>query len=46
MKKYYSVYLDETLVDKIDDIAKKEERSRNFIIKELLEAALKKTNDI
>ncbi len=42
MKKYYSVYLDETLIDKIDDIAKKEERSRNYIIKEILKNALKR----
>ncbi len=36
MKKYISVYLDELLVGKIDDIARKEERSRNYIINEIL----------
>ncbi len=36
MMKYISVYLDEELVEKIEDKAKREERSRNFMIGKIL----------
>ena len=35
--RYVNLYLPEDLVDKIDLIAEKEERSRNFVIKKILE---------
>ena len=35
--RYVNLYLPEELVDKVDSIASKEERSRNFIIKKILE---------
>ena len=40
--RYVNLYLPEELVDKIDSIASKEERSRNFIIKKILEKYLEK----
>ena len=36
MKRYVNLYIDEKLVDKIDKTAKKKERSRNYIIVEVL----------
>jgi|TARA_B100001964_G_scaffold55293_1_gene62534 metal-responsive CopG/Arc/MetJ family transcriptional regulator len=38
--RYVNLYLPEEIVDKIDSIASKEERSRNFIIKKILEKYL------
>lgn len=35
--RYVNLYLPEALVQKIDEIAENEERSRNFIIKKILE---------
>ena len=35
--RYINLYLPEDIVDKIDSIAAKEERSRNFTIKKILE---------
>ena len=40
--RYVNLYLPEEIVDKIDSIASKEERSRNFIIKKILEKYLEK----
>ena len=40
--RYVNLYLPEELVEKIDDIAEEEERSRNFIIKKILEKELSK----
>lgn len=40
--RYINLYLPEDIVDKIDSIASKEERSRNFIIKKILEKYLEK----
>ena len=42
MKKsrYVNLYLPEELVDKVDSIASKDERSRNFTIKKILEKYL------
>jgi len=40
--RYINLYLPEEIVDKIDSIASKEERSRNFIIKKILEKYLEK----
>jgi len=40
--RYINLYLPEELVKKIDDIAEEEERSRNFIIKKILEKELSK----
>jgi len=39
MKKsrYVNFYLPEELVDKLDAVAEKEERSRNFILKKIIE---------
>jgi predicted transcriptional regulator len=39
--RYVNLYLPEEIVDKVDSIASKEERSRNFIIKKILEKYLK-----
>ena len=39
--RYVNLYLPEEIVSKIDSIATKEERSRNFIIKKILEKYLK-----
>ena len=36
MKKYITLYLDDEVVEKVDDIAKKEERSRSYVIKKIL----------
>jgi predicted transcriptional regulator len=35
--RYVNLYLPEEIVNKVDSIASKEERSRNFIIKKILE---------
>jgi metal-responsive CopG/Arc/MetJ family transcriptional regulator len=35
--RYINLYLPNEIVKKIDEAAKKEERSRNFIIKKILE---------
>jgi len=40
--RYINLYLPEEIVSKIDSIATKEERSRNFIIKKILEKYLEK----
>ena len=40
--RYVNLYLPEELVSKIDSIATKEERSRNFTIKKILEKYLGK----
>jgi|TARA_B100001971_G_C17903375_1_gene389105 metal-responsive CopG/Arc/MetJ family transcriptional regulator len=40
--RYVNFYLPETIVQGIDSIAEKEERSRNFIIKKILEKHLGK----
>ncbi len=40
--RYVNLYLPEEIVDKIDSIASKEERPRNFIIKKILEKHLEK----
>jgi|TARA_B100001964_G_scaffold238539_1_gene304220 predicted transcriptional regulator len=40
--RYVNLYLPEEIVSKIDLIASKEERSRNFIIKKMLEKGLEK----
>ena len=40
--RYINLYLPEDIVDKVDSIASKEERSRNFIIKKILEKYLEK----
>jgi len=40
--RYVNLYLPEELVSKIDSIATKEERSRNFIIKKIIEKYLEK----
>ena len=40
--RYVNLYLPEALVKDIDSIAKKQERSRNFIIKKVLEKYLEK----
>lgn len=40
--RYVNFYLPEAIVQKIDSIAEKEERSRNFIIKKILEKHLEK----
>ena len=40
--RYVNLYLLEEIVDKIDSIASKNERSRNFIIKKILEKYLEK----
>ena len=40
--RYMNLYLLEEIVSKIDSIAAKEERSRNFIIKKILEKYLEK----
>jgi len=40
--RYVNLYLPEELVSKIDSIASKEERSRNFIIKKIIERYLEK----
>ena len=40
--RYVNLYLPEEIVDKIDSIASKEERSRNFTIKKILEKYLAK----
>ena len=40
--RYINLYLPEEIVSKIDSIASKEERSRNFIIKKILEKYLEK----
>ena len=40
--RYINLYLPEEIVDKIDSIASKDERSRNFIIKKILEKYLGK----
>ena len=40
--RYVNLYLPEEIVSKIDLIAAKEERSRNFIIKKMLEKGLEK----
>lgn len=40
--RYVNLYLLEEIVSKIDSIAAKEERSRNFIIKKILEKYLEK----
>ena len=39
--RYINLYLPEEIVKKIDSIAEKEERSRNFVIKKILEKFLK-----
>ena len=38
--RYVNLYLPEELVDKVDSIASKDERSRNFTIKKILEKYL------
>ena len=40
--RYVNLYLPEEIVSKIDSIADKEERSRNFTIKKILEKYLEK----
>jgi len=40
--RYVNLYLPEEIVSKVDSIADKEERSRNFIIKKILEKSLEK----
>jgi len=40
--RYINLYLPEEIVSKVDSIASKEERSRNFIIKKILEKYLGK----
>ncbi len=40
--RYVNIYLPDALVQKIDSIAEKEERSRNFIIKKILERYVEK----
>jgi len=40
--RYVNLYLPEEIVSKIDSIASKEERSRNFIIKKIIERYLEK----
>ena len=40
--RYVNLYLPEEIVGKVDSIASKEERSRNFIIKKILEKYLGK----
>jgi len=40
--RYINLYLPEVLVHKVDSIAQKEERSRNFIIKKILEKEMLK----
>jgi predicted DNA-binding protein len=40
--RYVNLYLPEEIVKRVDDAASKEERSRNFIIKKILEAHLEK----
>jgi len=40
--RYVNLYLPEKLVSEIDDIASKDERSRNFTIKKILEKYLEK----
>jgi len=40
--RYVNLYLPEEIVSKVDSIASKEERSRNFIIKKILEKYLEK----
>ena len=40
--RYVNLYLPEEIVSKIDAVAVKEERSRNFIIKKILEKYLEK----
>ena len=40
--RYVNLYLPEDIVSQIDSIATKEERSRNFIIKKILEKYLEK----
>jgi|TARA_B100001964_G_scaffold64883_1_gene73968 metal-responsive CopG/Arc/MetJ family transcriptional regulator len=40
--RYINLYLPEEIVSKIDSIAVKDERSRNFIIKKILEKYLEK----
>ena len=42
MMKYISTYLDESLVEKIDKLAEKEERSRSWFIKKILTEFLEK----
>ena len=39
--RYVNLYLPEELVDKVDSIASKDERSRNFVIKKIIEKYLK-----
>ena len=38
--RYVNLYLPEELVEKIDSLAEGEERSRNFIIKKILEKSI------
>ena len=40
--RYVNIYLPDALVQKIDSIAGKEERSRNFIIRKILEKYVEK----
>lgn len=40
--RYVNLYLPEALVQKIDGIAESEERSRNFIIRKMLEKHIEK----
>ena len=40
--RYVNLYLPEEIVSKVDSIADKEERSRNFTIKKILEKYLEK----
>jgi len=40
--RYINLYLPEEIVSKVDSIASKEERSRNFIIKKILEKYMDK----
>ena len=46
--RYVNFYLPEDVVDKIDKIASKNERSRNFVMKKILEKYFKekKNNEI
>lgn len=37
-RKPYSIYIKVELMDKVDKIAKKEERSRNFVIEKAIES--------
>ena len=40
--RYINLYLPNELVKKIDSLAEKDERSRNFVIKKILEKFLEK----